>query len=278
MSWGMVGAIVAALAYGASTILQAIGVRRIADAPEGSGWVDRARAGWLYGVGLGLDAVGFLASFAALRTLPLFLVESVLAASVAVTAGLAVWFLGLRLARREVLALLVIGVGLVLLAVSAEEGHARQVGHRGGLLLVGLALVVAAIFAVGYLDKRASRSSIVLATASGLGFGVVGIASRVLQIPDAWWRVVLEPTLWALAIAGGLAVIAYAFALERGRTTSVAAITFATETILPATVGLLLLGDRVRDHFAVAASIGFVITLGGCIALAARAEPEVTRA
>src|SRR3954464_3581060 len=73
---GLLGALVAALAYGAGTVLQALGVRRMAAMPQGTDLGVRARVGWAYAVGLGFDAVGFVASVAALRTLPLFLVES----------------------------------------------------------------------------------------------------------------------------------------------------------------------------------------------------------
>ena len=96
---GLLSAFAAALAYGAATILQAIGVRRLAAAEPH--WRARARAGWPYAAGLGLDLVGFAVSVIALRTLPLFLVESAVASSVAVTAVLSVLVLGVRLTLRD---------------------------------------------------------------------------------------------------------------------------------------------------------------------------------
>jgi len=105
---GLLGALLAALAYGAATVLQAVGVRRVAALPPGTALRDRARTGWPYAVGLALDALGFLASVAALRTLPLFLVESAVASSVAVTAVLSVVVLGVRLRTAEVVALMVV--------------------------------------------------------------------------------------------------------------------------------------------------------------------------
>ena len=87
MTVGLVGALVAAVAYGAATIMQAVAVHRMARLPKGTGLVARTRVGWPYAVGLGLDGLGFLASVAALRTLPLFLVESAVASSVASSAS-----------------------------------------------------------------------------------------------------------------------------------------------------------------------------------------------
>ncbi|WP_265444923.1 hypothetical protein [Flexivirga meconopsidis] len=271
---GILGAVAAAIAYGSATILQAIGVRRLGAMPAGSGWVARVRAGQLYAVGLALDGLGFVLSFAALRTLPLFLVESMLASSVAVTAVLAVLVLHVRLSSREVGALLVVGIGLVLLAISAQEGAGRHVGTRGGWWLFALGVLVALVFAAGYFDHSPARSSVVLAVASGLGFGVTGIVARVLEPSDPLWHSVAQPQLWALVIAGAVAIVAYGFALDRGRTTSVAAITFAVETIVPAAIGLAFLGDQVRHGFVIVAPIGFAVTLAGCLALAGRAEVE----
>jgi hypothetical protein len=164
---GLLGALLAALAYGAATVLQAVAVRRVARLPTGTPLLRRARTGWPYAVGLALDGLGFLASVAALRTLPLFLVESAVAASVAVTAVLSVLLLHVRLGAAEVVALAVVGVGL-----------------------------------------------------AGLAFA-------------------------------------------------------AAETVVPAVVGVLVLGDRVVPGRGLLAAAAFVATLGGCVALAGRAEPDV---
>jgi hypothetical protein len=125
---GLLGALLAALAYGAATVLQAVGVRRAAALPPGTPWRGRGRAGRPYAVGLALDGIGFLASVAALRTLPPFLVESAVASSVAVTAVLSVVVLGVRLGAAEVVALLVVVAGLTGLALTAAAGPAVQPG------------------------------------------------------------------------------------------------------------------------------------------------------
>src|SRR5947209_11562888 len=137
---GLVSAFAAAVLYGAGTVLQAVGVRRASAAVGRRAQLWEAR--W-YALGLLLDGLGFLASIAALRSLPLFVVESAIASSVAVTALLAVLFLGVRLTRTEVAALVAVGVGLVALAVSARAG--------GAVPLSGAApwLVLAAVLPVG---------------------------------------------------------------------------------------------------------------------------------
>jgi len=271
--WGLLGAALAALAYGAATILQALGVRRLAALPPDVSWTARVRAGELYAAGLVLDLLGFLASVAALRTLPLFLVESAVASSVGVTAVLAVLVLRVRLHRVEVGALAVAFAGLVLMAVSARSGPARHLDAAGGWAVLASGLAVVALLAAGMRTRADHRAAALLATASGLGFGLLGIAARTLVVRHPWWHTAADPLAWSVVGEGVLGSLAYGLALSRGRTTTVAAITFVTETVIPAVVGLAFLGDGVRSGFAALAAAGFLAAVGGSIALAGRAEP-----
>lgn len=264
---GLFGALLASVAYGAGTIAQAVGVQR-AQAARGS-WLKKAAAGWLFAVGLGFDGLGYVASFAALRDLPLFLVESTIASSVAVTAVLSVVLLKQTLRRAEVAALGAIVGGLVMLSLSAEPGAAKGVPTWVGLLLLG------AVALCG-LALVAAKRPVVLAFVSGCGFSVVGLASRLLEIPahDAW-RALEQPMAWALLAGGLVAVVGYGLALDRGSATTVAAVSFSVETILPSVVGLVFLGDHIRPGMTWVAAAGFAVTLLGCLVLASRAEVAV---
>ena len=273
MTLGLLGALLAALAYGAATVLQAVGVRRVAALPPGTALRDRARTGWPYAVGLALDALGFLASVAALRTLPLFLVESAVASSVAVTAVLSVVVLGVRLGTAEVVALMVVVAGLTGLALTAAAGPAVRPGPGATWWLLAAAAAVALLLVVGTIDHDRRRGAVVLSVAAGLGFGGVGVAARLLEVPSPFWQLATDGVAWALVAHAVLATVAYGLALARGRVTTVAALTFATETVVPALVGALLLGDQVVPGRGPLAAAAFVATLGGCITLAGCAEP-----
>jgi hypothetical protein len=270
---GLLGALLAALAYGAGTVLQAVGVRRAGALPAGTPVSGRVRAGWPYAVGLALDAVGFLASVAALRTLPLFLVESAVASSVAVTAVLSVVVLHVRLGAGEVVALIAVGAGLTGLALAAAEGPAVQPGAATSWWLLAAAVLVAVLLGLGIVDADRRRGAVLLCVAAGLGFGGVGVAARLLEVPSPVWKLAASGLAWALVGHAALATVAYGLALARGRVTTVAALTFATETVVPAAVGLVALGDRVAPGRAPLAAVAFVATLAGCIALAGRSEP-----
>jgi len=263
----------AALLYGAGTVLQAIGLRRAADAGAATLW-SRLWAARLYVLGLGLDGLGFLASIVALRDLPLFVVESVIASSVGVTAVLAVLLLGVRLTRAEVGALVAVAAGLVLLALSGAEGPGLALQPQLAWLLLGL---VAAVLALGVLaiSLRNSFGPLLLAVTAGLGFAGVGVAARVVIIPEEPWRLLLDPVPWALALYAAIALVAFGHALHRGSVTTATALTFAVETVAPAIVGLAWLGDRVRPGMETAAVVGFCLTLGGSIVLGRHSAENV---
>jgi hypothetical protein len=256
---GLLGAFGAAVLYGVGTVLQAEGVR-----PD--------RDSRLYVAGLVLDALGFAASVAALRSLPLFVVESAIASSVAVTALVAVVFLGARVVRAEALALVAVAAGLVALAVSALPGPsaALATSDRGWIVVAVVPAVVVGV--VGWrLPGR--TGGLVLALAAGLGFGGTGIAARVLVVATPWWRTLGNPALWALAGFGALSLVAFGLALQRTAVTAVAAVTVTVETVVPTIVGLLWLGDRVRPGLAWLTVLGLVLTLAGCLTLARYAAP-----
>ncbi|HET9655493.1 MAG TPA: hypothetical protein VFP72_09070 [Kineosporiaceae bacterium] len=222
--------------------------------------------------GLGLDLVGFVASLAALRQLPLFFVQSAIAGSVGVTAVVAVVALGTRLRRRETAALAGLGCGLVLLAVAAQPETATPLPEaaRWGLL-GGVALLVGYGVVLARLPGTAGAAG--LAVGAGLGFAGVGIAARTITVPDPLWALAADPLTWAIAGYGILSILLFGTALQRGSVTTTSALTFAVETVVPAAVGITLLGDRPRPGFTVLALCGFVLTLVGAVLLARFAEP-----
>ena len=59
---------------------------------------------WRFLASLGIDLVGFLAQLVALRQLPLFAVQAMIASNLAVTAVFAAWLMHVRLGLKEWLA------------------------------------------------------------------------------------------------------------------------------------------------------------------------------
>src|ERR1035437_10656909 len=169
MVLGMACALFAALGYGSASVLQSVAARKA----ESSRGLDprlfvRLAGSVGYVSGLGLDFAAFVASLVALRTLPLFFVQSAVAASVGVTAVIAA-AIGVRLQGREITSLVVLGGGLLLLAASAQpdRGTPLTLGVRWGLLSCAVGLGAAgALVARG--NGRSSAQA--LAVLAGLAF------------------------------------------------------------------------------------------------------------
>lgn len=255
----------AAIAYGIASILESAGIRRQPGSKAPS-LVLRP----VYYVGLGLDGLGFVAVVIALQFLPLFLVQAIVAASVAVTAVIAA-IRGTRIGRAGWIALLLTGAGLVLLGMSAAAEDVSPLSATWRWILLFLVVPIASILLIATKLPVASRT-VTYAVGAGLGFSIVAIASRGLDFPDPFWRIVLDPAAWAVLAAGGVAVCLLTLALEVGSVTAVSAITFSVETVIPAVVGLAALGDSVRSGFWPVAAVGFTLAVVGSIVLAKFAE------
>ena len=117
-------------------------------------------------------------------------------------------------------------------------------------------------------------TGIVLSVISGLGFGFVGVAARLVTVHSSTLGWLGDAFVWAMVLMGGLAVVAYGYALDRLPTTTVAALSFACETIVPSAIGLIWLGDEVRPGLMWLAVVGFVAVLGACVQLSSKAEVE----
>lgn len=266
------GAVCAAACYGAASVLQSVAARRATPRPglNPGLLIDLARQA-PYVVGLLLDGVGFVASLLALRLLPLFLVQAAIASSVGVTALLAWRFLGARLGRGDRVALGAVGLGLLLLAVSAQVETARRLSGAGRWVVLSGVIVVLLLGSAASRGGGSLRAGGV-AAAAGAAFGGVGVAARALTVPAPVWHLLGDPLTYAIVGYGVLGVLLFASALQRVAVTVASAITFAVETVLPAGIGLAFLGDSARPGFGPVAVAGFAFAVGGAVGLARYGE------
>jgi hypothetical protein len=272
MWWGLVCALIAACAYGVASVMQAVAARAAGDSTAG---VDprllvRVLGQWRYVLGLALDFLGFLAQLAALRVLPLFVVQAALAASLAVTA-VATRTLGVLLGRREWIAVTAVCAGLALLGASAEaEGSTPASAGFHLALPIFAAVLGLAGMAAGRTTDRVRTPA--LGLVAGLCFGVVAIAGRVVDTAGVP-AVLTDPAAYAVPLAGVLAMLFFATALQRGGVTAATAMMVIGETVAPSAIGVLVLGDETRPGFAVLAAAGFVLAVGAALALSRFGEP-----
>jgi drug/metabolite transporter (DMT)-like permease len=256
----------AAVAYGVAAVLQAVAARRV----EAVSGVDptllvRLLRRPAFVVAVVLNVVGYALHLVALRSLPLFLVQAAIAASVAVTAVLSGPVLGTVLTGRDRLAVASTAVGLTLLTAGSGGTTAGTLGTGGRWLLVaGAAGVCVAGLLAGRLTGHTGAA--LLGAVAGFGYAVVGVGSRVLPelSPGA---LATDPAAYAILGSGGVAFLLYATALQRGEVMTATGPMVVVQTVVPSLVGVTLLADVVRSGWEVPALVGLVLAVWGAFQL-----------
>ncbi|KUN08379.1 hypothetical protein AQI95_08370 [Streptomyces yokosukanensis] len=263
----MVCALGAAVCFGTATVLQAVAARTAGTGGGGeAALLLRALRQWRYLVGLALDGLGFLFQIAALRSLPIYAVSAALASSLAVTAVVAARLLRVRLSGTEWGAVGVVCAGLAMLGVaSGPEGS----GDGSDTLRYVMLAVAVGMLLLAFAGGRLSGAgrALVLGLGAGFGFGVVEVAVRLIE-DLAPLHLLTNPATYALLIGGGAAFILLTSALQRGSVTTATAGLVIGETIGPAAIGVIWLGDRTREGLAWLAVLGFLVAVAGALALA----------
>lgn len=275
MSWlGLVAGLAGALLFGLGAVAQASGVRRRAQRPDDL--LDFVRSAvrdpWTMGV-VAAYLAGFVLHAVAIWLLPLYLAQAVTAMSFPVTA-VASTLVGERLGPAGWGAVTVVTAGLVLLGVGS--------GEPGGLVTSGafVALVwagVAALALLALVGRRLGRGALaggVLGTLAGLGYAGSAVAVRGIGTP-------LDLAVVAAALAvpaySLVAFWLYSLGLHSDEVSATTAPMIVGQTFVPALVGVLLLGDGVRDGWGAAVAAGLVLATAGAAWLAAprrRAEQD----
>jgi drug/metabolite transporter (DMT)-like permease len=274
----LVAALVSALCYGVAAVMQAMAIRsasrrpaRVQEGDPAAGRVDpgliiRLLGQWRFLISLAIDMVGFLAQLVALRRLPLFAVQAMVAANLAVIAVLAAWLMRARLNLAEWLAVTGVVVGVGLLGASAGAQGATTVGPT---FQIGLMVAVAGVGVAGMAAARLPglARTPVLGAIAGLGYAVLAVAARILP-GFGPMQLVRDPATYTLAAAGIVSFLMYASALEGGSVTVATSAVVLCETVPAALVGLIFLGDSTRRGLAGLAIPGFILAVAGAVTLA----------
>lgn len=273
----MICALGAALCYGTASVLQAIAARA-ASRPDSGAGVDpalllRAVRQWRYVAGLTLDGLGFVLQIVALRALPIYAVGAALAASLAVTAVVAARLLSVRLSTAEWAAVAVVCAGLGMLGLASGKEGELPGPEWLPWAVPAAALGVLVLGAVGGRLPTRGRA-LALGLGAGFGFGVVEVAVRLVDevSPGALVR---NPAVYGLLLGGAAAFLLLTSALQKGSVTTATAGMVLGETVGPALVGVVWLGDGTRAGLGWLAVTGFAVAVAGSLALARFGEaPE----
>ncbi|GLX99752.1 hypothetical protein [Actinoplanes sp. NBRC 101535] len=258
-------AVYGAVAYAVGSILQAVGAKRSSGTVSTLGHP-------LYLIGIVLDISAWVAAMFALQQLAVYVVESVLAGSLAITA-LAAWlFLRSHLRRRDVLAIICTSVALTVLACSA--GRQAEMPMTNDMRL-GFCTAAFVVVILGWTAVRVGVPGLIAAI-GGLSLGTAALNGRALHFPpgtmDHWTTAALtiatEPLVWTLLIFPVNGMILYANALQQGDVGRVTAVHWIGEVTVPSVIALTILGDTVRPGWETAAMVAGVITICSAVVLA----------
>ena len=158
-------------------------------------------------------------------------------------------------------------------AAEAIRGLNWATRHQAGLDQPSAAYDI-----LGALSLAASRlpqpaRTPVLGAVAGLGYGVLAVAARVLPGFDVH-QLIRDPAAYALAAAGVVSFMLYATALEDGSVTVATAAVVLAETVPPAVVGIMFLGDHTRPGMGGVAVLGFSLAVVCAVALARFGETD----
>ena len=246
---------------------------------KGSRLARYGRPVWLqpwFLAGLLADVVAWVLTVLALRYLPVFAVQSILAGAIALTAladhGWNPW----NLVPRDRWAVLAVLAGLVLVATAAAPDRPEALPPAASpVLLASFALLLVATPFVW----RSGRPML-LALLSGLGFGGTALAVRAIHPGPFRWETVadllLDPLVYGVVAMGVLGVLTFAKALQDGAVGEATAVLSVTEVVVPGAVGIALLGDRIRPGWEAVAVLGVIVALAGVVALT-RPDPDSVR-
>lgn len=279
MVLGLLCAALAALCYGVASVLQAMAVVStavVAEATVGEEHGIRRLSHIVrhprYLVGIGLDVIGFGAQVVATQSLPLFLVQATLAGSLAVTAIMACRLLRIQLKRPEWLAVVGVSVGLVLLGSAAAPSSAGPAPAGLGTALL-ISAGVLTVLGAWLFTRRFRLAGPALGLLSGLQFGVVAIGCRLLSDVSFSTLLVSQGT-YAIVLCGAAGFVCYAAGLQRGAVTVTTGMLVVGQTVVPAVIGLQLLGDQTRSGLGFLMVIGFVLAVSSAVALARFGDVE----
>lgn len=264
---GYVFLALSAVVYAIGIVAQTVAARRteIRDRVD-LGLLARLATDRIYLVGFASQVAGFVLTFLARATLPLYLVQAGASSAVGLAAVIGLTVLGWRVRAAEIGVLVVIAAGLLLLVGAAEPSPGRDLPTAMAVGLVAI-LVLTALLAVPAARLPRARGAVAMGVLAGVAFAVLAVASRPIA-SGPLLELAFEPLAWLMVVSALVGQTLLAAALQRGTTTATAAPMDATTVVLASVVGLAVLGDQVvagRLWWVVA---GLVLVVGGVLAMA----------
>ena len=271
-------ALSSALLFALGTVLQQ---RAGLDAPAGSGsgllLTMARRPMWL--IGIGADALGFIAQAAALGVGRLAVVQPLLVTSIVFALPLGVRLSGQRMRRTELVAAALVLVSLMafLLSATPSGGHSEASLHRWLIAGAVCAAVCVPLAALGSRGPAARRAAL-LGCAAGVLFALCAALTKAVvdDLHRGLGSVILSWPPYALAAVGYASMTLNQMALNTGALAATIASSTALDPVASVVLGATLFGEALAPtplDVAVAV-IALVVGVAAMVVLA-RAEAHV---
>ena len=257
----LAAAVGCAVCNGSAVILEKVGVNEEKD-------TIKLLENLPYMIGIGLDIVGWLLTLIAVRTLPLFLVQSIIAANIVITALLDQMILRRRLPRYGYRLIFLILLGLIVLAMTAAPTTTVIAITPLVQWSAALGLIALGFISVLLVQNPNKSTSVALAVIAGVAFGAVSIVGRILITNISFWQLFENPLMWVLVAYSGLGMLCLTLGLRHATATTVNAVSVTFQTVLPTIIGLSLLGDAVHSGSWWLTIVALILTLVASLALA----------
>ncbi len=220
-------------------------------------------------LGLGVDLLAWSSVVVALRFLPVFAVQATVAGAIALTALYARFFKGEVLRPKHRIAIGASMLGLVLVAVSAGTDRTPGKSETTATVVLAIAAVVLALLTVATRGMTRPWPSGIMA-GLGLGGGSLCVRAMHLDPGNIVVAVLTEPLVYVLVALWAIGLYNWARALRLGEVATVTALFLTTQVLVPGVVGIVLLGDTVREGWEPVAVLGLLLAVYGVLVLARR--------
>ncbi len=246
--------LVSAVAYAGGAIVQ----EQVAASSPDAQYAPLRRPAWWAAVAL--NGLGGLLHVVALALGPLSLVQPLGALTIVFALPMAALFVGRKAGATAWRGALMATVGLagLLSLVGASEAQSLDTAQRVGAALVTGAVVMALMIAGRAAHRHPAVRSILLATASGLAFGMSSVFTKTVAVD--WTGGISAGDLPSMAVIGVLATAGMVLSQASYRGAGLAA-PLATLTVVnpvvAAVVGITMFGETLRHGTA-----GTVLALG----------------
>ncbi|MEU2060656.1 DMT family transporter [Streptomyces sp. NPDC013455] len=267
--------VVSALAYAGGAIAQ----EQVSVSSPDSAYLPLRRPGW-WGA-LALNGLGGVLHVVALAYGPLSLVQPLGALTIVFALPMAALCVGRRAGATAWRGALMATVGLAVLLslVGSSAGHSLDPAQRLAVALVTGGAVVALAFAGLAAHRHPAVRSVLLATASGIAFGMASVFTKTVAVDwGGGTGLAALSSLAAIGVFAAAGVLLSQAAYRGGGLAAPLATLTVVNPVLAAVVGILMFGEvfRYGTTGTVLALACGVVTAGGLIMLTTeRLEQEV---